>query len=91
MAEKKSDKVKVYVVIGLAILAGVFAYFRFFHEKAPAATSTRATGIVPGSTADLQVPKIDFESLRKRASAKRDNTRDPMSGTRDILESHKNL
>ena len=66
MAKSKSDTVKMYVVIGLALFAGVFAYFRFFHGKAPGAAS--------GDTARLQVPTIDFASLQDRSLPEPDDS-----------------
>jgi hypothetical protein len=33
MMSKKSEKVKIYLVIGLVIVAAIVAYFRFVHKK----------------------------------------------------------
>ena len=42
MRQKKSEKLKLYVVIGLLLVAGIVAYFRFIHKtKAPDSASTK--------------------------------------------------
>ena len=33
MAPKKSEKVKLYIIIGLLVVAAIVAYFRFVHKK----------------------------------------------------------
>jgi hypothetical protein len=63
--KKKSEQIKLYAVIGLAVFAGIVAYFRFFHNKAPAIPSG-----IPGMASsslfsDLVVPKIDFGAIAK--------------------------
>jgi len=63
----KGEKTKIYLVIGLAVVAAVVAYFRFFHKEGASALPTMATmGTTGRSPADLEVPKIDFKAMSPR-------------------------
>jgi hypothetical protein len=61
MAEKKSDQIKIYVVMGLAMVLLISMYFRFIHAKA---------GFVKDGTpsietsARFEVPQVDMEAPR---------------------------
>jgi len=66
MAEEKTkgEKIKLYLVLSLAVVAAIVAYFRFFHKKGPSALPTMSTvGTTGRAPADLEVPKIDFKSM----------------------------
>lgn len=63
--KKKSEQMKLYAVLGLAVFAGVFAYFRFFYNKAPAGPSAISGVAFSPASPDLVVPKIDFGSIAK--------------------------
>jgi len=86
MAEDKGQKVKVYMVIGLAIFAGVFAYFRFYYKKAPTVSTAASEATVSPAT-DLRVPRIDFKSMRKPPSAAATETKKKGTGIRDVFSS----
>jgi len=65
MARKKSDQIKIYVVIGLSLVLIIGAYFRFIHGK------VRSVKDVTASTAplaQLNVPVINKEKPKNRRS-----------------------
>ncbi len=83
MAEvKKGDKVKLFVVVALAIFAMVFAYFRFFYEKSPGIA-------IPGSATspivNLEVPKIDYPSSGQEQSHRTLENSSQYAKIRDIF------
>ena len=59
MAAKKSERIKVYVVLGLALVMVVNVYFRFIHPRlgspGPVRTASAAT------TVPITVPKVAVE------------------------------
>lgn len=85
--EKKSERIKLFIVIGLAVAAGTFGYFRFFHKKAPA-TPTAIPGVTLSPvSSDLRVPKIDFASILKKPSPKPADSGERALGIRDVFSS----
>ncbi|MEE8541284.1 MAG: hypothetical protein V3S66_06450 [Desulfobacterales bacterium] len=66
MPQSKAEQIKLYVIMGLMVVAAVVAYFSFFHKKkAPAATPAPAT-----ATAGPTVPEIKIKPLKSTAPAK---------------------
>ncbi|MDP2647540.1 MAG: hypothetical protein Q8P24_21635 [Desulfobacterales bacterium] len=51
MEDKKSEKVKTFIVIGLAVLMVVLAYFRFFHGKSKTRVTPRPPAPVSATSA----------------------------------------
>jgi len=58
MPEKKSERVKMYILILGAVVFVVVGYFRFIHKK-PSAVKARTSSNTPLS--QLQVPEVDVE------------------------------
>lgn len=56
MPEKKNERAKLYVVIGLALVLAVVAYFRFAHKKK--VTPAVARTPLPAATLRLDIPQI---------------------------------
>ena len=55
MAEKKSNRIKIYITIGLAVVLVINGYFRFIHARIK--NSGRSSTSQP-SLADINIPKI---------------------------------
>lgn len=58
MPEKKSERIKIYVLILGAVVFVVLGYFQFIHKK-PSAVKARTTSNTPFSR--LQVPEVDIK------------------------------
>ncbi|MEE8430038.1 MAG: hypothetical protein V3S16_02200, partial [Candidatus Desulfatibia sp.] len=58
MPEKKSERIKMYVLILGAVVFVVVGYFRFIHKK-PMAVKARTSSNTPLS--QLQVPEVAIE------------------------------
>lgn len=79
MPEKKNDRAKVYVVIGLALLLVIVGYFRFIHKK----KVTPAVPRIPSPAASLRfdMPAIkipDRQNARSRESLSKESMRAPI-------------
>ena len=83
MAEKKPERVKIYLIIGLSIVLLVVVYFRFFHKK-----TTHAAVPVPykASVARLAVPQVDLPLSQKGEGPKREARAQARALPRDIFE-----
>lgn len=59
MAENKSEQIKLYILIGVAIGAAVIAYFRFVHKKKPRATAPPPTtsSLVLSGLPEVKIPE----------------------------------
>ena len=55
MAEKKSDRIKIYIIIGLAVVLVISGYFRLIHAKTKRSVTTPAP---QPSLARINIPKI---------------------------------
>jgi len=66
MPQSKAEQIKLYIIIGLMVLAAATAYFRFFHKKKPTAATTAAGAPAAG----LTVPEIKTALLKSTTSAK---------------------
>lgn len=63
MPDQRSEKIKLYIVIVLAIVAAIFAYFRFVHKKtAPVAEQAPS----PVSQNQLTIPDIRIQDALER-------------------------
>jgi hypothetical protein len=58
MAEAKNNRIKVYIVIGLAVVLAISVYFRFVHGKVAAHTSQ---GSSEATFVQLDVPQVSTE------------------------------
>jgi len=71
MPQSKAEQIKIYIIIGLLVVAGVVAYFRFFHKKKPSvvipAPGTPTAGIPAGG---LTVPEVKIKEIKSTAAAK---------------------
>lgn len=67
MPSQKSEKLKLYVVIGLLVVAAIVAYFRFVHKKdAPGGNTTNG---------GLQKVKFDISLIKKtKPKTRREST-----------------
>jgi hypothetical protein len=82
MSKAKSDKIRLYVLLGLTLVLVVALYSRFTHKE-----SAEATGEAPEAAPPerLAIPEVDFDSLqgnRLLGRAVRAVLRDPV---RDIF------
>jgi len=82
MSKERSDKIRMFVLLGLTAVLMVALYFRFIHKG-----SADATGGDPGETSAGQfaIPEVDFDVLqanRMLGRAVREVLRDPV---RDIF------
>ncbi len=61
MPEKKNERIKIYITIGLALIMAVLCYFRFIHKK-----GTRDEKKIPynPSVAELDVPKVKTKMMK---------------------------
>ena len=59
MPDNKKEQIKLFIVIGLAIVAVIFGYFRFIHKKSPqgAGPAAPATALIT----PFNVPKIEIK------------------------------
>jgi hypothetical protein len=83
MSEKKSERVKICLIVGLSIVLLVVVYFRFFHKKTThAAVPVRyKASIVP-----LAVPQVDLPLSQKGEGPKREGRAEARVLPRDIFE-----
>ena len=58
MQGKKSERIKAYIIIGLALVAAIVGYFHFIHKK-PTRDADRTPSAVP--TARLDVPQVEIK------------------------------
>ncbi len=82
MSEKKSDRIKIYIVIGLALVMVVLCYFRFIHKKA-----TPDKGHTPFTrpVARLDVPAPETKNLKNDYWYKRSMDESLRTLKRDIF------
>ena len=69
MADKKSEKIKIYIAIGLAIVLVISGYFRLIHAK------TKKRGVTPTlkpSLAPITIPKIQTEPKQDKKQVEPD-------------------
>ena len=84
MPEKNTERIKLYVVIGLSLVFGMVGYFRFFYKKAEADVQ---------SSEQIEVPsKIDLSSVQpiiqgRKQSSKALSTETFQPIARDIFAS----
>ena len=70
MAQTKAEQIKLYIIIGLMVVAAAVAYFRFFHKKKPSAATPAPGAPTAGIAAVLTVPEIKIKPLKSMTSAK---------------------
>ena len=66
MAKGKKEQIRIYVMIGLAILLLISGYFRFIHGKSGGNTDRNASP-QPQESPQFDIPKVetkDFEEVR---------------------------
>lgn len=61
MQGKKGEQIKVYIIIGLALVAAIVGYFRFIHKK-PTRDADRTSSTVPIARSD--VPQVEIKDTR---------------------------
>jgi hypothetical protein len=83
MERTKVEQIKLYVVIGLALLAGVLAYFRFLHQK-PAKAACSQPSAFPVS--QLLVPEVEAPILKSTVKKEPPPVEAPPVVLRDIFE-----
>ena len=67
MPQEKSNRVKTYVVIGLALVFVVVGYFRFIHGKI---ASDGDQPSFTASRAQLEVPRVELKTWQNRPQRK---------------------
>jgi hypothetical protein len=83
MPEKKKERVKVCVVIGLALLLVIVVYFRFIHKKKVTPAVSRIPSPAASRQFDMPAIKIpDRQNARSRESLSKESMRAPI---RDIF------
>ena len=83
MSENKSERVKIYLIIGLSIVLMVVVYFRFFHKKA---THAAAPAQYKASLARLPVPQVQLPTLQGGRQPEKALDESRRSIPRDIFE-----
>ncbi len=68
MAGKKSDQIKIYVVIGLSLVLITGAYFQFIHAKIRSGKDVAASTASTAPLAQLKVPLINKEKSGNKRS-----------------------
>lgn len=63
MSEKKSDQIKIYIVLGLALVMVILGYFRFIHKKADP-NETEGHPPVASSDAGLNITERIAKNLQ---------------------------
>jgi len=58
LPEKKSERIKIYILVLGCVVFVVFGYFRFLYKK-PSSVATRGPAIIP--LEQLQVPRVEIE------------------------------
>jgi len=71
MAQTKGERIKLYVVIALAVLMLIVAYFRFFHKKGGAVEAPPESATVVNQ---IVVPQVAMKISRKNLSGASSNT-----------------
>ena len=56
MPEKKIESIKIYIVIGLALVLVIVGYFRFVHKKSTNDTAERNKLLASGAGTGLGMP-----------------------------------
>ena len=71
MAQTKAEQIKLYIIIGLMVVAAAVAYFRFFHKKKPSAAIPAPGALTAANApaAGLTVPEIKIKALKSTTSA----------------------
>ncbi len=69
MPQSKAEQIKLYIIIGLVVVAAVVAYLRFFHKKKPSLATPAPGAPTAGTTAGLTVPEIKITPLKSTTSA----------------------
>jgi len=83
MAEKKPERVKIYLIVALSIVLLVVVYFRFFHKKTThAAVPVR----YKASIAPLAVPQVQLPSSQKDEGSEKEGRAQARALPRDIFE-----
>jgi hypothetical protein len=83
MSEKKSERVKIYLIVALSIVLILVVYFRFIHKKTThAAVPVRyKASIVP-----LAVPQAELSLAPKGEGSKKEDRAQARALPRDIFE-----
>ncbi len=82
MPEKKSERIKIYVLILGAVVFVIVGYFRFIHKK-PSAVKARTSSNTPLS--QLQVPEVDVKIRQAIRRAEPAAQVSPPASIRDIF------
>jgi type II secretory pathway component PulC len=88
VAEKKSERVKIYLIIALSIVLIVVVYFRFFHKKKThAAVPVRYRATI----AQLAVPEVNLPLSHKDGAPNKEGPAQASALPRDIFQPAKAL
>jgi hypothetical protein len=83
MSEKKSERVKIYLIVILSMVLIVVVYFRFFHKK----TSHAAVPVrYKASIAPLAVPQVELPLSQKGEKPKTEGRVQAPALLRDIFQ-----
>ena len=87
---KDSERIKIYIVIGLSVVLVTMAYFRFFHKKPkPSRSVAPATVTAPETQFELLQPEeVSLKNTQPRDSVVRESKR---AVIRDIFAPLKSL
>ncbi len=85
------ETVKLYLVVGLALVALAVAYFRFFYEKeepAPQASAPQKQVVVTATTSgkSYKVGTVTAPPEERTAQTRQKRPRPPLTDIRDIFE-----
>lgn len=70
MPQSKAEQIKLYVIIGLMVVAAVVAYFSFFHKKKASVAPPAPGALTAGAAAGLTVPEIKIKQIKSTILAK---------------------
>jgi type II secretory pathway component PulC len=83
MSEKKSERVKIYLIVILSMVLIVVVYFRFFHKKT---THAAVPARYKAQVARLVVPQVQLPDVQTARQPERAAPESKLAVTRDIFK-----
>ena len=87
MAEKKSERAKIFITVGLAVVLVISGYFRLIHAKIrkSGAPPTSQSSLAPINIPTIQIPTIQTEQQPDTKQPEPDHLDFMQSAIRDIF------
>ena len=92
MKENRSERIKLYMLLGVFVIFIVTGYFRFIHKKAATGVPVRPTPtltLTPVRTIPAEIPQIKSKTLLKLPEGKAPGKEPLRTSIRDIFSSLK--